>query len=141
MSAAVVHVALPGHELRRAPARARETIARFLERTGWAFRLPTICVVNGEPVLRRDWRKVRIRAADNVAFVSRPLGGGRGGIKGILGLVAVIALAAFAPWAAGAIFGAGTIGASLATYGIVVGGDLCRDALAVLPRSGVRHGQ
>jgi hypothetical protein len=32
-------------------------------------------LVNGEPVLRKQWRSTRISANDNVQFVSRPWAG------------------------------------------------------------------
>src|SRR5215831_15388880 len=70
--AIVRHLVMPGLEVARAAARPRETVTAFLRRTGWAthdrkygwqFRkgLPTILEIDGEAVLRRDWRRSRAR--------------------------------------------------------------------------------
>jgi hypothetical protein len=83
--AIVRHLVMPGLEVARAEARPRETVTAFLRRTGWATRdrkygwqfrkgLPTILEINGEAVLRRDWRRRRIGARAEVRFVSYPLG-------------------------------------------------------------------
>jgi hypothetical protein len=72
---------MPGLEVARAEARPRETVTAFLRRTGWAthdrkygwqFRkgLPTVLEINGEAVLRGDWRRRRIGARADVRFVS-----------------------------------------------------------------------
>lgn len=151
----VRHIVLPGHEIARIEPRRRETIAGLLRRSGWAkrhrvrgwqFRLPTICVVNGEPVRQREWRSTKIRAGDRVEFWSRPLGAGQqNGGKQTLGLVALIAVAAlslFAPFlAAGAGLGflaPGTIGGALLTAGIGLGGSLLISALTT-PRAGAQN--
>jgi hypothetical protein len=66
----VRHLVMPGLEVARAEARPRETVTAFLRRTGWATRdrtygwqfrkgLPTILEINGEAVMRRDWRRRR----------------------------------------------------------------------------------
>jgi hypothetical protein len=138
----VRHMTLPCHEIARTDMREGETINALVKRTKWAarnsdrkwaFRLPTICVLNGRPVLQKEWRQ-RLRAGDVVEFWSKPLGDsfGSGDSKNILALVAVIALAAFAPWAGGLVAGAlglGAIGASIATGIITIGGSLLINAL------------
>lgn len=140
------HVVLPFHSAASAPAEPGETIGGFLSRTGWAtrvgkawsFRLPTILVVNGTPVLQRVWKRLRIKAGDVVEFWSRPWGGsnssGANTGKQVAGIVALIALAAFAPWAAAGISGALFAGSALATSvisgAIVMGGALYVGALA-----------
>jgi hypothetical protein len=74
--------------LARSEARPRETVTAFLRRTGWATRnrkygwqfrkgLPTILEINGEAVLRRDWRCRRIGMRAEVRFVSCPSRGRR----------------------------------------------------------------
>jgi hypothetical protein len=114
--ATVRHLVMPGLEVARAEARPRETVTAFLSRTGWATRdrrygwqfrkgLPTILEINGEAVLRTDWRRRRIGARADVRFVSYPLGG-NGGAKQILGLVSLIAVSAFAFWAGPIVAGA-----------------------------------
>ncbi|MEW6125366.1 MAG: host specificity factor TipJ family phage tail protein, partial [Pseudomonadota bacterium] len=132
----VSHIILPAHEVASAAARPRETVARFLARVGWRFRLPTILVIDGAPVLRarRGWARRRIRKGEHVVFQSRPLGGGGGGggsssstTKSVVGLVGLIALSALAPgigtWAAGALFPAAIANmASTAISGALVAG-------------------
>jgi len=150
--APVRHMTLPFHEIAQTDLIEGETIDTLVKRTEWAerikigrrkvwsFRLPTICVVNGKPVLQTVWRRLRLRADDVVEFWSRPMGGsGRGGgAKQILGLVAVIALAAFAPWAGGALAGAMSLGSTAATIisgAITLGGSLLISALTT-PKPG-----
>ncbi|MDF2621400.1 MAG: hypothetical protein K0S00_4059 [Xanthobacteraceae bacterium] len=130
----VLHIALPGIELARALPRRNETITSFLRRTGWnTTTLPTICLVDGEPVLRANWNSRRIRKGSAVEFLSRPRGGGLTQ-NSIAGLVGVIALSAFAPWAGGALFGAGTVAAKVAAGAIMVGGGfLINTLMAVKP--------
>ena len=90
------------------------TIAEIIATNGLQFRLPTIAVIDGEPVLRKEWPTRAV--ASNVAFVSLPgQGGSNGAGKQILGLVAGLALAVAAPMVGAALFGAGTLGASLVT--------------------------
>jgi hypothetical protein len=149
---------MPGLEVARELPRARETVESFLRRTGWAVRdsrygwqfrkgLPTICEINGEAVLRRDWRRRRIRATDELRFVSHPLGGnGNGGAKQIVGLVALIAVAAFATFVTGGgaaallgtAFGAGTLGAAALGAAIGIGGALLINALTA-PKAGATN--
>lgn len=151
----VLHVVAPGLEVARETPRKGETVTAFLRRTGWAFRdpkygwqfkkrLPTILEVNGEPVLRKDWRRTKIAANDNVRFVSFPRGGGKQG-KQVLGLVALVAVAAFAAWAgpaAAAGLGltgtAATITGGLITGAIGLGGALLVNAL-VAPKQGATN--
>ena len=138
--ATVRHLVMPGLEIARAEARPRETVTAFLRRTGWATRdrkygwqfrkgLPTVLEINGEAVLRGDWRRRHIGARGDVRFVSYPLGGGgNGGAKQILGLVSLIAVSAFAFWAgpivAGALgFGGSALVGGLATAAIGLGGS------------------
>lgn len=45
------------------------------------WELPTICLVNNAPVLRRDWGRLRPEHTDLVTFRHLPLGGGNGGSK------------------------------------------------------------
>jgi hypothetical protein len=132
----IEHRIEPSFVERAADAVPGEKISEFLLRQGWSkqekidgklrwtWRLPTICVVNGQPLLQRQWKRRRIAANDNIEFISRPLGGNRG--KAIAGIVGTIALATFAPWASGALLSAGF--SPLFAYGsvaaICVGGSL-----------------
>lgn len=135
----VVHVVAPGLEVAQAAPRKGETVTAFLRRTGWATkdprygwqfqtRLPTILEVNGDAVLRKDWRRTKITANDNVRFVSFPRGGRGGTGKQVLGLVALIAVTAFAAPLGGAI--ASTLFPGAASWvgtaigaGVGLGGD------------------
>lgn len=139
-SVAIAHCALPGIQIVRSEAVCGETVADFLERERWNFKLPTICVVNGSPALRATWSEIVIKHDDKIAFVSRP--GKSGGSSKTFALVAMIALAVLAPWAGPALVGAlgfeagafviGTAGLTwggLATLGIMVGGTLLINAL------------
>lgn len=133
----VLHVIAPGIDVAQAAPRKGETVTAFLRRTGWAkkhekygwqfqTRLPTMLEINGEAILRRDWRRTRIAANDNVRFVSMPRGGGKQG-KQILGLVALVAVAAFAAWAGPALatqLGAASWVGGVATGAIGLGGEL-----------------
>ncbi|WBU27597.1 host specificity factor TipJ family phage tail protein [Rhodopseudomonas palustris] len=154
----VLHVVMPGVEVARAVPRPRESIAAFLRRTGWAVRdrqgwrfrkgLPTICEINGAPLLRRDWSRRRISARDHVRFVSAPLQGGQGGgstVKQVIGLVALVAVAAFAAWAGPALVAgmgltgtAATLAGGLATGIIGLGGALLVNSL-VAPKAGATN--
>lgn len=128
-SKVVKHVVAPGYEQARAVPFVEETIQQFLERTEWDFKVPTICVCNGQPILRREWAEYPISMGD-ITFVSRPHGGSGGGSKlaQVAGIVGMIALAAVAPWAAGAlapILGITSASAiSALAAGIVLGGSL-----------------
>ncbi|WP_166295338.1 host specificity factor TipJ family phage tail protein [Bradyrhizobium sp. 2S1] len=142
---------MPGLEVARAEPRANETISVFLRRAGWAGRdrqygwrfkgdLPTIVTINGEPVLREDWRRRRIGSADVVRFISRPLGsGGGGGAKQVIGLLALVAVSAFA-FGAPALLGltAGSFAAIATTAAITVAGSLLVNAL-VAPKAGATN--
>lgn len=107
---------------------------------GWQFRLPTIAVLNGEPLLRRFWTRRRIRSADELTFLSRPLGGLRGTSAGkVGGLIALVALAAIAgpagPLGAALAGQFGTVVGGVLGAGFVLGGSLLINAL-VAPRPG-----
>ena len=150
----VLHVVAPGLEVAQATPRKGETVTAFLRRTGWATRdpkygwqfrkrLPTILEVNGEAILRKDWRRTKIAANDNVRFVSFPRGGKQG--KQVLGLVALVAVAAFAAWAGPAVAAglgltgtAATITGGLVTGAIGLGGALLVNAL-VAPKQGATN--
>lgn len=66
------------------------TIAEVIAVNDLSFRLPTIAVMHGEPVLRGEWNVRQVLAGELVAFVAVPRGGGGGdgGGKQIIGLVA-----------------------------------------------------
>lgn len=133
----VLHLVMPGLEVAREMPLPRETVTAFLRRSGWATRdrkygwqfrkgLPTILEINGEAVLRKDWRRRRIRVSDSVRLVSYPLGG-NGGVKQVIGLVALVAVAAFAGPLGGVIASALSLSAGVGTVigaGLAIGGSL-----------------
>lgn len=136
----VRHLVAPGYEQARGVPLVGETIQDFLEREGWDFKIPTICVHNGAPVLRAEWAVTNIDVGE-VIFVSRPHGGGGGSkLKQVFGIVATIALAAIAPWAAGVVAPmlgiTSAIGVSLLTAGIAMGGALLISTLVKVSPGG-----
>lgn len=146
----VVHVVMPGMEVARAEIKPRETISAFLRRTGWATKdrkygwqfkkgLPTVLEVNGENVLRKDWRYQRIASDDVVRFVSFPMGGsGSSGTKQVAGLVALIAVSAFASLVVGPAIAAefGATAGWLGTAAVGIGGALVINVLERKPGVG-----
>lgn len=140
----VRHLVIPGHEQAIAMPLFAETVTEFLERTHWDInRIPTILVKDGAPILRAEWSVTRVDQGI-VAFIGRPHGGASsgGGNKGIqiAGIVAMIALAAAAPWAAGILAPVlgitSTIGVSLLTAGIALGGGMLISTLVRLTAGG-----
>jgi hypothetical protein len=132
----IAHLVMPGYEAARFEPKPWETIANFLSRAGWKFRLPTICIYNGQPLLRAAWGETLISPDDKVCFFSKPYGGGSssGSSKTmqVVGLVAIIALSAFAGPAAGALASAlpfaalwqSAMGLAILKGAIVIGGTL-----------------
>ncbi len=85
-----------------------------------AFDRPTICLRNGEPVLRGRWDETLIAENDLAVFVPLPQGGGGG--KNPLRTVLMLAVMVAAPYLGGVIAGAlgvtSAIGVSLITAGV-----------------------
>ena len=104
------------------------------------FERPTICLHNGEPVLRAEWSVAVIGASDVVIFVSLPQGGGGGGGggKNPLRTVLMIAVMVAAPAIGGAIAGAigitSTIGTSLITAAVGLAGATLVNVLVPPPK-------
>ncbi|WP_181425583.1 hypothetical protein [Methylobacterium sp. B4] len=111
-----------------------ETIAAYLARVAWRFELPTVLTINGEFYGRAEWETRAVAANDHVEFISRPLGGGRGGSvgKSILSVVALVALTA----AAGP---AGPLGAALATSLGSFGGAVASAAIVGAGALAISH--
>ena len=60
--------------------RIGQTIRGWLDERGIAeFSKPTICIVDGEPILRNDWPLVIVQKETVIAFITLPQGGGGGG--------------------------------------------------------------
>lgn len=111
----------------------RETLGAYVKRTGVIVPAgPVIVWHNGVRVPDALWRRLIPRAGDQVVIRARVLGGGGGGK--ILRTVAMIALVIAAPYVAPALgFAAGTLGASLVTAGVMIGGTLLINALLPPP--------
>jgi hypothetical protein len=111
-------------------------VAEIIAAHDLQFTCPTIAVLDGEPILRGVWAVRVIGPGEVIAFVAVPRGGGgEGGGSGkqIVGLIAALALSIAAPMAGAAIFGAGTLGASLVSGALLVGGSLLLNALMPTP--------
>jgi len=112
MIAAVVHLPNPFDPTTREVAEITGhgvTIQGYLEVTGkTTFDMPTVCVYNGQPLLRKDWATTEIKDHDTVHFVAVPQGGGGGNtgkmiLSAILMVVVIIAAVYLAPALAGSL--------------------------------------
>ena len=101
-----------------------------------AFDRPTICLRNGEPVLRGRWDETLIAENDLVVFVPLPQGGGGG--KNPLRTVLMLAVMVAAPYLgcviAGAVGVTSTIGVSLITAGVAFVGTTLVNVLLPPPK-------
>jgi hypothetical protein len=97
------------------------TVRGFLTRRGIAdFPQPTLCLFNGEPLLRADWRAREIRQGDLCAFVALPHGDGGGGGGGKNPLRTVLMLAVMvAAISAGGLIGP-AIGSAFGAMGVEI---------------------
>lgn len=119
------------------------SVAEIIAAHQLQFRLPTIAVMDGEPVMRGEWALRMVRPTELLTFVAVPGGGGgSGGNKQVIGLIASLALAVAAPWAGAALAGAmGFTGATLTTMGsvfsaaLIAGGSVLLNALFAPPTS------
>lgn len=95
---------------------------------------PFICLVNGNPVLRKKWDSLKIRAMDHVAFVDLLQGGGGGGSNPlrVVGMVALVVATVASYGAASAAWGA-VWGATVAA-GVSIGGGMLINALVPPPK-------
>ena len=113
-----------------------QTIRGWLDERGIVeFTKPTLCLVDGEPVLRKDWSLVVIAKDMVISFITLPQGGGGGGK--ILRTVLTIAVMVAAPYAGAALAGTlgvtSAIGTSLITAGIALAGSALVNALIPPP--------
>jgi len=98
------------------------TIRDFLDRHGVEeFDVPTICMVDGEFVLRADWDVSQITEDQIVHFIDCRLipqggGGGRGGSHPGL-IIGALILVIIAPYLAGGILGAAGVGTAAGVSG------------------------
>ena len=137
------------------PERGREVlpVARPVSVRGWLdkrgigeFQRPTICLHNGQALLRADWDTTVIGDGDVVAFIALPHGGGGGGgggknpLKTILSIALMVAAPGLGSMLAGSLGLTGSLFAGTAFeigWGTVLGGvvSLAGSALinAVVP--------
>jgi len=136
------------------PERGREVlpVARVVSVRGWLdgkgiteFKRPTICLHNGQAVLRADWPATVICDGDVVTFVALPHGGGGGGggknpLKTVLSIALLVAAPGLGGMLAGSLGLTGSLFAGTAFeigWGTVLGGviSLAGSALinAVIP--------
>ncbi|MDP1605014.1 MAG: phage tail protein, partial [Legionella sp.] len=91
-------------------------LAQFGNRRVREFNRPTVCLLNGKPLLRAHWSRTVVGAGDTLTFVTSLTGGGG---KNPLAIVLAIAVAVAAPYLAGlvapALAGALAISTGLAT--------------------------
>lgn len=111
------------------------TIREWLDRQGIVeFDVPTICVVDGQPVLRTDWATTP--ATGIIVFVALPQGGGGDSGK-ILRTVLMVAVMVAAPYAGAALAGmvgvTSTVGVALFTAGVALVGSVLVNVLVPPP--------
>lgn len=113
------------------------TITAWLERQRLVFDLPTICIVNGDPVLRAEWPHREIAAGDLVAFVALPQGGGGDGSNPLM-IVAMIVVSVVAPGIGTALAGqmgvTSAIGVALIKGAVAFAGMALINALIPAPK-------
>ncbi|MCZ4065735.1 phage tail protein [Oxalobacter aliiformigenes] len=116
----------PSRDYRHAQVLAGTVIAELQPETD----LPYICLLNGKPLLRKDWGK-ELEETDIVNFVVLPQGGGGSNPLRIVAMLAVIAVASWAggPLAGSAFGSALGLSASAATAAIGLVGSALVNAL------------
>ena len=138
------------------PVQPGSTVADWMRSQALTeFPLPTVCLVDGQPLLRRDWAIRPLAAHDVVVLVGLPGGGGGGGGSNPLRVVLSIAVMVLAPYAAAGLMGygmtaagiaaaqaaMGTIGFGLLAAGVSVLGAYLVNALVPLPSANVPSAQ
>lgn len=96
------------------------TITQFLEQENIEFNKPTICLFNGEAIMRKDWDKKVVFDHNHLVFLELPAGGGGGGksITNVIVAIAVVAAVYFTGGLAAAV--ASGWAATATTAGVMV---------------------
>jgi sulfur carrier protein ThiS len=119
------------------PVEERISIRGWLDQKGIEeFSRPTICLVNGQAVLRGAWAMTHITDQDVIAFVGLPQGGGGGGgkiLRTVLSIAVAVALPGLGSAVAGAIGVTSAIGTSLITAGLGFLGNTLLNVLVPPP--------
>eukprot|EP01036_Dinobryon_divergens_P017800 gene17800-24206_t len=97
------------------PVKPGSTVRDWLDSQGVVeFELPTVCILNGTPLLRADWPAHGFAQSDVAVFIALPLGGGGGG-KNPLRTVLMIAVMVVANVYGGPLAGAMGFSGTFAT--------------------------
>ena len=97
------------------------TISQITKTQNINLSRPTICLVNGAAVLRKDWDTL-LRPNSVVSFVALPLGGG-GGSSNPLQVVLMVAVVVASVYTGGLVGAAyGTMWGAVAAAGVSIGG-------------------
>lgn len=132
----VVHVAnafRPERDRSVRPVPRAQTVREWIDAQGIdEFTAPTICLFNGEPLLRADWGAAVIGRGDICAFVALPRGGGGGGggkspLKALLSIAIMVAAPGLGTVLGGALGLSGvafTIAGQAVTWGGILGGAI-----------------
>lgn len=137
-----------------AELRRRSRIMTLLRRRGLAtvsaagvVRLvaPFFVLLNGRPLLQRDWRRC-VEDGDMLAIVAVPKGGGGSNPLQIIAMIAVVVISIYAPYLAPEAWG--MVGANgltapgaLMSAGVMMAGSLLVNALLPAPKANLGLGQ
>ena len=127
------------------PVTPGSTVQDWIESQGFAqFALPTVCIVNGTPLLRADWGVRQITAGDVIVFVALPQGGGGGGggggknpLRTVLMIAVMVVANVYGGALAGALGFSGSVATAVASAAIAIGGSVLVNALVPLPTANV----
>ena len=110
-----------------------QTISQIAEAHNVDLSRPTICLVNGVAVLRKDWNNM-LEPDSVVSFVSLPLGGGGGSSNPlqVVMMVAVVVASVYTGGAVGAAYGA--VWGGVAAAGVSIGGGILINTLVPTPK-------
>ncbi|MCM1323367.1 MAG: phage tail protein [Acetobacter sp.] len=110
-----------------------QTISQITETQNIDLSRPTICLVNGAAVLRKDWN-ISLPPNSIVSFVTLPLGGGGGSSNPlqVVMMVAVVVASVYTGGAVGAAYGA--MWGGVAAAGVSIGGGILINTLVPTPK-------
>ena len=112
-----------------------KTVWQIIKEQKVDMTMPVLCLINGAPVLRKNWGDV-LDNNELVCFVTLPLGGGGGGKSSnpvqVVLTVAVIVASVYTGGAVGAAYGAAWGAAAAAA--VSIGGSILVNALVPTPK-------